>query len=354
MTLLSDERITKLRAGRILHIYGSGARFMGLRAGSGPKHAGESNGKRSWQSPGHATGDRPPQPVAGAKWWQDVPRRQDAAAIAESDLAKLAAAYDRYAVRLYGYCHWMLQEPTAAAAAVEQAFITVAAELDDLSDRGKLRPWLYGVARDECYHWLRAMGRSRSADVVSQPADFSGDAGHAEARRLIRATLAELNLRQREVVELGLRHRLDDADLAMVLGMSRSQAHALSSSAQSQLENALRILLVTRTGRKACPWLDELLAGWDGQLITRVRDLIALHVEQCQACAGYRHRALHPEALFSLLPAAVPSPSLRERVLGRCAGVTRNTPMHLQQMTQPLELLPDNWFPSAGRARKIG
>ena len=345
MTLLSQEQTTKLRAGRILRIYGGGARLIGLRAGSGPKHVGESGGERSWQSPGHAVGDHPSQPVADAERWQDVPRRQDAAAIAAGDRARLADAYDQYAVPLYGYCHWMLQEPTAAADAVEHAFVTAASELDDLSDPSKLRPWLYGVARDECYYRLRAMGRSWSADVVRQPADFSGDARQAKARRLIRATMAELNPRQREVVELSLRHKLDDADLAMVLGMSRSQAHALSSRAQSQLENALRMLLITRAGREACPWLDELLAGWDGQLTPRMRDLIGLHVEQCQACAGYRRRSLRLEALFSLLPAAVPPPALRERVLERCASVTRDTPKYLQQMTQPLELLPDSWFP---------
>lgn len=352
MTLLSHEQITKLRMGRILHIYGSGTRFMRLRAGSGPKHAGESGKERSWQSSGHPIGDRPLQPVAGAEWWQDVPRRQGAAAIAAGDLARLTDAYDQYAVLLYGYCHWMLQESTAAAAAVEHAFVTAATELDDLSDHDKLRPWLYGVARDECYYRLRAMGRSWSADIVNQPADFSGDARQAEVRRLIRATLAELNLRQREVVELSLRHKLDDADLAIILGMSRSQAHALSSRAQRQLQDALRMLLITRAGREACPWLDELLAGWDGQLTTRMRDLVALHVEQCQACAGYRRRALRPEALFSLLSAAVPPSALRERVLERCARVTRDTPKYLQQVTQPLELLPNSsWPPTTGPAR---
>jgi RNA polymerase sigma factor (sigma-70 family) len=268
-------------------------------------------------------------------------------ALAAGNLTGLADAYDRHAALLYAYCHWLLQEPTGAADAVEHAFITAATELDDLSDPSKLRPWLYGVARDECHYRLRAMGRSWSADIVSQPANFSDDARQAEVRRLIRASLAELDLRQREVVELSLRHELDDADLAMVFGMSWSQAHALSSRARSQLENTLRMLLVTRTGREACPWLDELLAGWDGQLTMPMRELVALHVEQCQACAGYRHRALHPEALFNLLPAAVPPPALRERVLKRCSDVTQDTPMYLQQVTQPIKMLPDSWFSQA-------
>jgi RNA polymerase sigma factor (sigma-70 family) len=345
ITLLSQGQIAKLRAGRILHIYSSGARLIGLPAGSRPKHADKSGGGRSFQSPRHAIGDHPPKSVADARWWQDVPPRQDAATIVAGDPARLANAYDQYAVPLYGYCHWMLREPTDAADAVEHAFVTAATQLHDLGDSGELRSRLYAVARDVCCHRRFETAHPWPTDAVSQPADFSGNARQAEVRRLILATLAELNPRQREVVELSLRHNLDDADLATVLGMSWSQAHALSSDARSHLENALRVLFVTRTGRETCPWLDELLAGWDAQLTTRMRDLVGLHVEQCQACARYRRRTLRPEALFSLLPTVTPPLALRERVLERCAGVTRDAPTYHRQVTQPIELLLDSWFP---------
>ena len=77
-------------------------------------------------------------------------------------------------------------------------------------------------------------------------------------------------------------------------------------------------------GGRTCPWLDELLAGWDGQLTTQMRHLVGLHIEQCQACASHRPGALRPEALFDLLPAAAPPVALRERVLRRCAEVTQD------------------------------
>jgi lipopolysaccharide exporter len=346
MTLLSQEQIIKLHMARILDLYSTGARLIRLPAGGGPKHTDASDGEQSRQGPKQAIGYHPAERATGSEWWQN------AAAMVARYPAGLADAYDQYAVPLYGYCQWMLKESAGASDAMEHAFVAAVTELDDLGDPGKMRSWLYMKARDECYHLLSATGRFRPTDADSQPADFSSDAKEAEARRLIRATMSGLNLPEREVVELSLRHNLNDADLAMVLGMSWSEAHALSSRARSQLENALRFLLVAHTGRGACRWLDELLAGWDGQLTTRMRDLINLHVEQCQACAGYRRRSLRPEALFSLLPAAVPPAALRERILERCASITRDRSIYRQQMTQPLELLQDNWFPGGpGLAR---
>ena len=96
-------------------------------------------------------------------------------AIVAGDLLGLADAYDEYAAPLYGYCHWMLHKPTDAAGAVEQTFVAVAAVFGDLRDLDELRPWLYGVAREECYRRLVCGSHSWSADFVSQPADFSGD-----------------------------------------------------------------------------------------------------------------------------------------------------------------------------------
>src|ERR1039458_8502650 len=82
---------------------------------------------------------------------------------------------------------------------------------------------------------------------------------------------------ERQPVDLSLRHVLDGADLAAVLGVSRNRAHALVSSARGQLEKALGVLLVARTGRRACPVLDGLLADGDGRLTAHTRKEISRH-----------------------------------------------------------------------------
>src|SRR5712691_6548421 len=119
------------------------------------------------------------------------------AAIAAGDPAGLAGAYDKYAAPLYGYCRWMLSEPAYAADALLETFVTAGAKLGGLKDASQLRAWLYAAARGECCRRLRTAGAGfdETADEASQPADATETAEraeHAEVRRLIRATLAEL------------------------------------------------------------------------------------------------------------------------------------------------------------------
>jgi RNA polymerase sigma factor (sigma-70 family) len=244
--------------------------------------------------------------------------REVAGAVLAGDPAGLAAAYDKYAPSLYGYCQWMLREPAAAADALQTTFIIAGGQLDALSDTGQLRSWFYTVARDECYRRLsvtgEAFGEVEGPD--ERPADASA-AQRAEVRRLIRTTLAGLKPGDREVVELTLRHGLDDAELAAVLGVSWSRAHAHSSYARAQLERTLGALLIARTGRQNCPGLDALLVRWDGRLTVPTADRVGRHVDECPVCAGRRPGGIRPDVLAGLLPLAALPPGLREPVLRR-------------------------------------
>ena len=380
--------------------------------------------------------------------------RELVAAMAAGDLAGIAAAYDKYAALLYGYCHWILRQPDAAAEAVRDAFVIATSMPDDLLEVPKLRPWLYSVARQECERRLRtksvvasdgqadtkdqetdssqqdvatdraaglASATSQPADppappaddtvqfhaidlpadppawpagVASQPADSTdatlqfqaiyqsantpdttlqfhaiyrpsivtdatlqfraiyqppiatgGLSGvnngpdQAELRTLIRTILAELEPREREVVELNLRHDLYDTDLATALGLSWGKAHALSSSARRQLERALGAMLIARTGRQACPALDELLADWDGELNKHTRDRLTRHIDHCMTCAGRRRGTLRPAVLSSLLPMAPIPPELREQVLGLCSATTSDAVAYRRQVARRSELV---------------
>ncbi|MGH3149653.1 MAG: RNA polymerase sigma factor, partial [Streptosporangiaceae bacterium] len=212
--------------------------------------------------------------------------REVVAAIVAGDPGGIADAYDRYAMPLYSYCRSMLAEPADAADAVQDTFLIATAKLGGLKDPGKLRPWLYAVARNECLRLLRS-GRTTSAldEAVEMPAespDVSSVAEQAELRDLVREALGGLNPAERDVIELSLRHELTGEDLAAALGVSRNHAHALLSRARSQLERSLGALMVTRTGRQACPDLDAMLAGWDGQLTVLIRKRVSRHIEQCE------------------------------------------------------------------------
>jgi RNA polymerase sigma factor (sigma-70 family) len=253
------------------------------------------------------------------------------ATIVAGDPSGLAEAYDRYAAPLYTYCRSLLREPADAADAVQDTFVIAASKLAGLRDRNRLRPWLYAVARNECLRRIRAREATsaleEAPEVTDETADVSGDAERAELRALVRAAILGLNPGEQEVLELQLRQGLDSAEVADVLGVSRNHAHALMSRARDQLETALGVLLVTRAGRQDCPALDELLAGWNGELTPLVRKRVNRHIERCPVCTERRRRELRPAMLLGIAPiaalplaaAALPA-GLKDQVLGLATG----------------------------------
>src|SRR5215469_3918061 len=93
----------------------------------------------------------PRRPTVGSMRDRDI-----VAAIVAGDPVGLAAAYDSYAAGLYSYCRSLLGEPADAADAVQDTFVIAAAKVGGLRSPGRLRSWLYAVARNECHGRLRA------------------------------------------------------------------------------------------------------------------------------------------------------------------------------------------------------
>jgi RNA polymerase sigma factor (sigma-70 family) len=227
----------------------------------------------------------------------------------------LAAAYDRYAPALYGYCRSLLGGPADADDAVQDTFIIAAGALGGLREPGRLRPWLYAVARNESHRRLRARALPVPAAAAGESADDTVDLGtdaeSAELRAIVGAALAGLDPGDREIVELNLRHGLDAQDLADVLGVSVSRAQVLVSRARARFEASLRALLTARTGQESCPQLAAIMPGWDGQLDALLRKRINQHAEHCENCRGRGRYELDPAMLLSMLPAAVPPAGMR-------------------------------------------
>jgi RNA polymerase sigma factor (sigma-70 family) len=245
------------------------------------------------------------------------------AAIVAGDPEGIAEAYDKYALPLYSYCRSLLHEPADAADAVQDTFLIATAKLGGLRDPGKLRSWLYAVARNECYRRLRA-GQATSAldeagDMTAEAVDVASAIEQAEVQQFVRDAIAGLNPRERDVIELSLVQGLEGDELADALGVSRNHAHALLSRARSQLERSLGALLVARTGREACAALDALLTGWDGQLTVLMRKRVSRHIDQCEICGELKRRELSPALFAGALPLVVLVPGFREHVLKTCA-----------------------------------
>ena len=107
--------------------------------------------------------------------------------------------------------------------------------------RGEERAWLFGIARNAALDELRRRKRVASLTVdpedVSEPKD--GDEAEVALRRTaVRAALAGLSGREREIVALKFHGGLSNAELARVLGVSESNAGTLLYRTMEKLRKA--------------------------------------------------------------------------------------------------------------------
>jgi RNA polymerase sigma factor (sigma-70 family) len=278
-------------------------------------------------------------------------------AVVAGNPAGLAAAYDSYAASLHAYCRSLLAEPADAADAVQDTFVVAAARLGGLRDRDRLRPWLYAVARNECYGRLRDQARRADLDETGEMAylaaevsvDDNIDAGtpaeREERRGLVLDAIGGMSPGDREIIELNLRHDLSGSDLAEVLGVSVSQASALASRTRGQLERSLGALLVARTDRRQCAELDALLDSWDGRLTLLRRKRVARHIEGCQTCGARKLLELSPAMLLSALPLVTLPADLRRQVLWLVSDSSADAVSYRARVVDRAEPFSPSGFP---------
>jgi RNA polymerase sigma factor (sigma-70 family) len=172
---------------------------------------------------------------------------------------ELAAVYDEHAAALYGYCRWLLPDPAQAVDALIEALASTTTRRDGPAEAGQLRARLYAAAREACRGHAAGTGAAATDEAAGDAADT---AGLAEARRLLRDVLADMDQVTQQAAELSFRHQLDAAEIAIVLGVSPDQVGALTDRARQHLEKAVGALVVVRAG-SSCPDLAALLAGQD-------------------------------------------------------------------------------------------
>ncbi|MEV5824751.1 sigma-70 family RNA polymerase sigma factor [Spirillospora sp. NPDC052242] len=255
--------------------------------------------------------------------WPTFDRADDersALALAGGDPAALLQVMDRYAARLYDYCHALLRDRDDAAGALHDALVGAYAQISRLREPHLFRAWLYALVRAECLRRLndpgRPVERHEAPEVEDGFLDEDELARRLEARRLVRGALSVLRGRERESLDLMLRHGLDDAEIGGVLDMDAPEAAELTGAARARLDDAIAAARLLRTAPDACPHLAG-VAGDGGAWplpAPAVRDLVR-HVGSCPLCAPRVDRSPSAGRLLGLLPVAMMPHDLRGRVM---------------------------------------
>jgi RNA polymerase sigma-70 factor (ECF subfamily) len=133
------------------------------------------------------------------------------------------ALYRACAAELYAYVAALLRDRAASEDVTAQAFERAFRRRGSFdARRGTQRAWLFGIARNAALDELRR--RRRTVALAAEPADAEAatdDDGEAAVRRAtVRAALAALEARDRELIALRFHAGLSTAEIAAVLRIS--------------------------------------------------------------------------------------------------------------------------------------
>lgn len=152
------------------------------------------------------------------------------------------ALYRSCADELYGYVVSLVRDRAAAEDVTALAFERAYRRRRRFDPRkGTPRQWLFAIARNAALDELRR--RKRTASLLVDPADpavaepFAGDED-ADRRATVRAGLAGLDPRDRELISLKFHAGLTNAEIAGVLGVSESNAGTRVHRAVTKLREA--------------------------------------------------------------------------------------------------------------------
>lgn len=224
-----------------------------------------------------------------------------AASIVDGEPGALAEAYSKYGGLLWSYCQSALHDEDNAAEAVADTFVVAASKLGVLPVHGRLRAWLYAVARIECRR------RMRSSRSKAKPEPGEGErlrrtvkqlnTGELrQLRTLMHAAFAGLDRAERDIMQL-VWHGLDLAEVAAVLGITRRNAHVLFSGARDQLEVSVGVILMGWSWRGGCDAFEDMLADRTSNLTPDLRARLSRHIARCAVCSECYREQLRPTLL---------------------------------------------------------
>jgi DNA-directed RNA polymerase specialized sigma24 family protein len=271
-----------------------------------------------------------------------VSDRDLVSALRAGDRLAAGQVYDIYGTRLYAYCHELLADPKLSADALRDTFIVAVNRIRELADPEEFGAWLYALARHECVR----VGVSDDA-----PADAAGAARGDRLARLALDCYAMLEPAQRELLDLAFRHRLVDADLALVLGLDEAQVSSRVTQAQADLETALLVVLAARTGDPKCAEAADFGRRFDqidGKGVSAWLQGASRHVERCEIC-GDAVRNRRPLRLFEELPHSFMPPGVRSRVLEALRDPAGSA--FAEQIAERAGRFDEAGFPTVGGAK---
>jgi RNA polymerase sigma-70 factor (ECF subfamily) len=138
------------------------------------------------------------------------------------DLGRAADLYRLHGPAVFRRCLRLLRDPDSARDATQEVFVKLVREMDRLSDRETVLPWIYRVATNHCLNVRRDACRRGEEELQPDLAvsERSGAASYPD-RALARQVLARFDVATQAVAIGVLVDGMEQVELAHSLGISR-------------------------------------------------------------------------------------------------------------------------------------
>jgi RNA polymerase sigma-70 factor, ECF subfamily len=150
------------------------------------------------------------------------------APMAGSQTEGFAELYERTFPRVYAYVASLLRDRAAAEDVTAQAFERAYRKRRSYrAGRGTMEAWLFGIARNAALDELRRRKRRTRLEGDPEDSGVPSSDDHLELalrRETVRAALASLDGRERDLIALKFAGGLSNAEIGRILGMSESAA----------------------------------------------------------------------------------------------------------------------------------
>ena len=153
---------------------------------------------------------------------------------------RAAELYRQYGPVVYRRCLRILRDPEAAKDATQEVFVKLVRDLDRLSDRASVLPWMYRVATNHCLNVRRnAVRRGEDRELPDLELARGASADGFPDRALALQLLRRVDETTRSVAVGVLVDGMEHEEVAGALGISR---RTVARKLERFLEGARRLL----------------------------------------------------------------------------------------------------------------
>jgi RNA polymerase sigma-70 factor (ECF subfamily) len=169
---------------------------------------------------------------------------------AGGDSAAFGEIYHKYYRRVFGYCYRLLRDRDATEDLVQSVFVKALESVKSLEKPESFYFWLFSIARNEAFGWLRA--RRKDVAGLSDEEVWDTETPHEllvrrENSDLVEEGLQRLKPEYREVLVLRQFEKLSYADIASITGSTISSVESRLYKARKALIKYLEPILQERT-----------------------------------------------------------------------------------------------------------